>query len=72
MDMAVKKIMKPAQFRLESSFQQQIRIWKKSFILKVLNLLLDGEKQVKSTGLPAELILSRIVIQITNVARKNK
>ena len=72
MDMAVKKIMKPAQFRLEASFQQQIRIWKKSFILKVLNLLLDGEKQVKSTGLPAELILSRIVIQITNVARKNK
>lgn len=72
MELAVKKIMKPAQFKLEASFQQQIRIWKKSFVLKVLNLLLDGEKQVKSTGLPAELILNRIIIQITNVARKNK
>ncbi len=69
---AVKKIMKPAQFRLESSFQKQILIWKKSFVLKVLDLLLEGERQVKSTGLPAELILNRIIIQITNVARKNK
>lgn len=72
MAVAVKKIMKPAQFRLEASFQKQILIWKKSFVLKVLNLLLDGERQVKSTGLPAELILNRIIIQITNVARKNK
>lgn len=69
---AVKKIMKPAQFRLEASFQKQILIWKKSFVLKVLDLLLEGERQVKSTGLPAELILNRIIIQITNVARKNK
>ena len=69
---AVKKIMKPAQFRIESSSQKQILIWKKTFVLIVLDLLLEGERQVKSTGLPAELVLNRIIIQITNVARKNK
>ena len=72
LEAAVKKIMKPAQFRLESSFQKQIKIWKKTFVLKVLSLLIDSERQVKSTGLPSELILNRIVIQITNVARKSK
>jgi len=66
----VKKIMKPAQFRWETSFQKQLKIWKKSFILKVLNLLLDAEKQAKSTGLPAELILGRTIVQIASVAQK--
>ena len=65
MAVALKKIMKPAQFRLESSFQKQIQIWKKSFILKVLSLLIEAEKQAKSTGLPAELMLDRVILQIT-------
>lgn len=69
---AVKKIMKPAQFRLESSFQKQIQIWKKSFIFKVLSLLIDAERQAKSTGLPAELILDRVILQISGVAQRYK
>ena len=67
---ALKKIMKPAQFRLETQFQQQIRIWKKDFILKVLDLLIDAERQAKSTGMPAELILDRVIIQIAGVAHR--
>ncbi|MBQ7413482.1 MAG: DNA polymerase III subunit delta, partial [Alphaproteobacteria bacterium] len=62
---ALKKIMKPAQFRLESSFRKQIQIWKKPFILKVLDLLIEAEKQAKSTGLPAELILDRVILKIS-------
>jgi DNA polymerase-3 subunit delta len=69
---AVKKIMKPAQFRLESSFQKQIQIWKKSFIFKVLSLLIDAERQAKSTGLPADLILDRVILQIAGVAQRYK
>lgn len=68
----LKKIMKPAQFRLESSFRQQLSIWKKSFVLKVLNLLLNAERQAKTTGLPAEIMLGRVVLQITGVAQKYK
>ena len=67
---ALKKIMKPAQFRLESVFQKQIQIWKKSNILKVLNLLIEAEKQAKTTGLPAELLLDRVVMQITGAAKR--
>ena len=69
---ALKKIMKPAQFRLETQFRQQIRIWNKGFVLKVLNLLTEAERQAKSTGLPADLILDRVIIQIAGVAHRQK
>ena len=69
---ALKKIMKPGQFGLKDSFEKQIRIWKKSFVIKVLNLLLDTEKQIKSTGMPAEIIMGRTLLQITSVAQRYK
>jgi len=72
LEAAIKKIMKPAQFRFKSSFSQQIQIWKKSHIFKVLNLLIEAEKQVKQTGFPADLILDRVIIQISSVSRRLK
>ncbi|MBR6411576.1 MAG: DNA polymerase III subunit delta [Alphaproteobacteria bacterium] len=69
-DAGIKKIMKPAQFRMEAGFRKQLTIWKKSFVLKVLDLLLETEKQAKSTGFPIEIILGRIIIQITHVAQR--
>ena len=71
-DAAVKKIMKPAQFRFENLFRQQVQMWKKSHILKVLDLLISAEKQVKQTGFPADLILDRVIIQISSVSRRLK
>jgi len=66
----LKKIMKPAQFRMEASFKKQLSIWKKSFVLKVLDLLLESERQAKSTGFPAEITLGRVILQITQVAQR--
>ena len=71
-DAALKKIMRPTQFELKGSFENQLRIWKKPFVLKVLDLLLDTEKQIKSTGFPAEVVLGRALLQIANVARRYK
>lgn len=69
---AVKKILRPAQFRLEASMRRQIQIWKKEYVLKVLFLLLKAERQAKSTGLPAELILDRVIMQIAGVAKRHR
>lgn len=70
LDTAVKKIIKPAQFRLEETMRRQVMMWPAEYIVKVLNLLLETEQQIKSTGMPSELILSRVVTQIT--ARANR
>ena len=66
----IKKIMKPAQFRMEASFRKQLTIWKKSLVLKALDLLLETEKQAKSSAFPAEMILGRVILQITQVAQR--
>jgi DNA polymerase-3 subunit delta len=70
LEVAVKKILKPAQFRLEETIKRQLMIWKKEFIFKVLELLLDTEQQIKRTGMPGELILSRAVTQIAAKANR--
>ena len=69
-DAGLKKIMKPAQFRMESDFKKQLAIWKKPFVLKVLGLLLETERKAKTTGFPAEIMLGRTILQITQVAQK--
>lgn len=70
LEASVKKILKPAQFRLEKTMKRQVVMWKKDYILKVLDLLLVTEQQIKSMGMPAELVLSRTVTQIAAKANK--
>jgi len=71
-DEAMKKVLKPAQFRLKTAMQQQLKMWKKSHIFQVLNLLLEAERQSKSTGQPAELVLDRTILKITSAAKRLK
>ena len=71
MEAGIKKVLKPAQFRLETSVRRQLQIWKKENILKTLNLLLNLERQIKSTGMPNELILERAIFQIATAAKRS-
>lgn len=71
-DEALKKVLKPAQFRLKGAMQQQLKMWKKSHIFQVLNLLLEAERQCKSTGQPAELVLDRVILKVTSAAKRLK
>lgn len=70
LETATKKILRPAQFKLEAATKQQLSIWKKEWIIKALSLLSDTEKQLKSTAMPAELIMARTLMTLTNVAAK--
>lgn len=72
LDAATKKILRPAQFKLEAATKQQLSLWKKDWIIKALLLLSDTEKQLKSTAMPGELILARTLMTLTNVAAKSR
>ncbi|MBR4927857.1 MAG: DNA polymerase III subunit delta, partial [Alphaproteobacteria bacterium] len=50
---AVKRVLRSAQFKLEADVRRQLGIWKKGNLIKVLNLLVETEKQTKTTGYPA-------------------
>ena len=72
MTVALKKIMSPAQFRLEEFFSTQIRCWKKEHIIRVLELLNKTEKDIKTTALPAETVLSRTLTTVTTAAKRQQ
>ena len=69
-DLAVKKVLRAAQFKMEPAVKTQLRIWKKDWIIKSLFLLSDTEKQTKTSGMPPELILARTLILLTSVPAK--
>ncbi|MGN0920053.1 MAG: DNA polymerase III subunit delta [Alphaproteobacteria bacterium] len=60
-----KKILKPSQFRLEESVQEQLHTWTKPALLKVYNDLLKAEIQMKSGTLAPELILKQTLLFLT-------
>ncbi len=69
-DEALRFLFPPVNFKRENSFKRQVQTWNQDKIFKVLKLLVDTEKDCKTTGNPAEIICSRTLMQITSLAKK--
>ena len=59
-----KKILKPAQFRLEESVQEQLHSWTKPALLKIHHDLLGAEIQMKSGTLEPDLTLKQTLLML--------
>ncbi len=66
----LKKVLRANQFKQKDIMASQIYLWKKPFLAKVLQLLLETEKQSKTTELPAELMLERAITAIAGIPKK--
>ena len=62
---AAKKILKPAQFRLEEAVIAQLHSWTEPVLLKAHHTLLNAEIQMKSGTLDPELILKQTLLMLT-------
>ncbi len=71
-EQAVKKILRPTQFKIEPRVQSQLRFWDKKSAASVLVLLTETEQGIRSTAAPVPELISRAVIQIAGLARKLK
>jgi len=60
-----KKILKPAQFRLEESVISQLRSWSKMALLRAHHTLLNAEIKMKSGTLDPDLILKQTLLMLT-------
>ena len=60
-----KKILKPAQFRLEEAVVKQLHSWTKERLLKIYHSFLTAEIQMKSGQLDPELILKQTLLMLT-------
>ncbi len=59
-------LLKPAQFRLKQPFQEQLRLWTLSQLIKAKQMLLEAEIQMKSGQILPELILKKTLFTLLN------
>lgn len=70
LESAAKKVLRAAQFKLESDVKRQLSLWKTSWILRALELLSETEVQTKTTAFPADLMVARTILLLTSVPAK--
>lgn len=69
-DAICRKLLRANQFRLKEQILRQTAHWKREHVYKTLQLLLETERQTKTTGMPAQLIVERTVTMITGLGRR--
>ncbi len=70
MDGAIKTLKPPPFFKVADRFRAQARAWPPRQVEDALALLSDAELRCKTTGMPAELICSRAMMQIAVAGRR--
>lgn len=67
----LKSLKPPIFFKLERSFREQLKLWCKHKLSKGLRLTLEAEILCKGSGIPAEAVCGRTVLQIAGLARQD-
>lgn len=70
MDAAIKSLKPPPFFKVADRFRAQARAWPARQVEDALALLSDAEVRCKTTGMPAELLCSRTLMQIAVAGRR--
>ncbi len=70
LESALKKLLRPAQFRLEHDLAHQLTIWKKEPLVRVLNFLIKIDRDFRKNLVSPDLLLQRAVSQIAQIPRK--
>lgn len=69
-DGAIKALRPPLFFKAVTPFKMALRQWPASNIGRALELLLKAEMDCKTTGMPAEAIAARVLMQLATAARR--
>lgn len=69
-DRAVKSLRPPVFFKRETQFKRQMQTWPAARINRAIDLLLQAEISCKSTGIPAEAVCGRTLLQIAALGRR--
>ncbi|CAA7621852.1 DNA polymerase III subunit delta [Magnetospirillum sp. UT-4] len=71
-DVAMKSLKPPVIFKAEDRFRRQLGRWSTDRLGRALELLLEAELECKTTGMPAEEICSRALMQVARAAGRPK
>lgn len=70
LDAVIKTLRPPIFFKAIPGFKAALRSWPAPKIATAMELLLKAEMDCKTTGMPSELICSRVLMQIAAAARR--
>lgn len=70
LDGAMRKLRPPIHFLRAESFKSQSRRWQPDRIGEALDMLLEAETLTKTTGVPAEAVVGRTLMNIAAMARQ--
>jgi DNA polymerase-3 subunit delta len=70
LDAAIKTLKPPPFFKVADRFRAQARAWPARQVEDALGILSEAEVRCKSTGMPAELVCSRALMQIAVAGRR--
>lgn len=69
-DAAMKALRPPVFYKAETAFRAALRQWPEPRLAQALSLLLKAELDCKTTGMPADLICDRVLMQLAAAARR--
>lgn len=69
-DNALKILRPPLMFYRKDEFVRQLKIWHKNYLLDALSKLYDCERECKTTGMPAEELVSYLIMRLSSAAQK--
>ena len=68
-DRAVRSFRPPLHFKVEKAVRSQTGKWSLARVARAMELVLDAERECKTTGLPAEAVCSRALLRLAQAAR---
>jgi DNA polymerase-3 subunit delta len=69
LDSAVRGLRPPVFFKRVGAFKGQLRQWNTGRIARALDILIEAERDCKTTGMPAEAVCGRALMRIAQAAR---
>ncbi len=68
-DQAVNALKPKVFFKRVESFRSQLRVWNEARLAQAMELLVQAELDCKTTGMPAEAVCGRCLMQLARAAR---
>ncbi len=68
-DTAMKRLRPPVHFSRATSFKNQANRWSQDRLGEALDMLLDAEAMTRTTGVPAEAVTGRVLMNIAAMAK---
>jgi DNA polymerase-3 subunit delta len=68
-DQAMAKLRPPVIFKVADRFRRQMAAWRPDRLATALDIVITGELDCKTTGLPAEAVAARALMRLAHAAR---